>query len=349
MNIGIICEFNPFHKGHKYLIDSVKGAGDSVICCMSSNFVQRGDFAIYDKFTRAKTALQNGADLIIELPTPFCTLSAEGFAKSAVGLLENLKVIDKIAFGAECADIGILTDASKKLQSPGVQQQIALEMKSGISYPAARKKVLGSQLFDCPNNILALEYLKFATLPCVAVKRIGLGHDSGDPEYSASAIRATLSGENVSLMQNCERAVLARLRGMAPADFAAVADVSEGLENRIYRAARQATSLEELYGLIKTKRYTMSRVKRIVLRSFLGIEGAECDVPYIHVLGFTQSGKALLGKIKEKSPLPIITGVGDCDDKQKRLFERECYFTDLHALGYPTPLPCGREQRARLQ
>ena len=136
MNIGIICEFNPFHAGHAHLIKSVKSAGDKIICIMSGNFVQRGEFAVYDKFTRAKTALENGADLVIEMPPEQALLSAEGFATSAVKLAESLGIIDEIAFGAENADTAELKKIAELLKDPKVQGEISREMKSGISYPA---------------------------------------------------------------------------------------------------------------------------------------------------------------------------------------------------------------------
>ena len=135
MNIGIICEFNPFHAGHAHLIKSVKSADDKIICIMSGNFVQRGEFAVYDKFTRAKTALENGADLVIELPPEQALLSAEGFATSAVKLAESLGIIDEIAFGAENADTAELKKIAELLKDPKVQAEISREMKSGISYP----------------------------------------------------------------------------------------------------------------------------------------------------------------------------------------------------------------------
>lgn len=107
MNTGIICEFNPFHSGHKYLIDSIKSDG-AVICVMSGNFVQRGEFAIYDKFKRCDKALENGADIVIELPCVYSLMSAEGFANAGVTLLEKTGIVDEIAFGTECDDINKL-------------------------------------------------------------------------------------------------------------------------------------------------------------------------------------------------------------------------------------------------
>lgn len=348
MNIGIICEFNPFHKGHGHLINSVKGENDNVICCMSGNFVQRGEFAVYDKFTRAKTALQNGADLVIELPTVFSTLSAEGFCSAGVQLLEATGIVDKIAFGAENDNIDELKEIADKLNNEDVQNQIKQEMKKGISYPNARKNVLGSDLLDSPNNILAIEYLKATKLPCVAVKRIGKGHDSDDEEYSASEIRKNLDINEISSMKNCESAILARLRRMTAEDFAKIEDVNEGLENRIAYAVRSATTLNEVYDLIKSKRYTHSRIRRIILRAYLDIENTPDKPQYIRILGFNEKGRELLGNLKKNATLPIITKISDCGESTLPYFEQECAFTDLYNLGYKKPLPCGTEQRSQI-
>lgn len=348
MVTGIICEFNPFHGGHKYLIDKIKKEGNSVICCMSGNFVQRGEFAVYDKFKRTKAALTGGADLVIELPSACATLSAEGFASSAVKLLEATGIIDEIAFGAETKDIEALKSAAQMLNKNDIKQNITREMKKGLSYPIARKNILNTDLLDFPNNILACEYLRFASVPCRAIKRIGKGHDTDDMLYSASAIRATLKNDEISSMLNCEAAVLSALRKMNKADFLNIADVSEGLENRIFDAVRNASSLNELYSLIKTKRYTMARIRRIILRSYLGIYDNTAHAPYIRILGFNSAGRYLLSAMKKKANLPIITKYSECSGSIKDYFEQECKYTDLYNLGYKKPLPCGTEQRAQI-
>lgn len=348
MATGIICEFNPFHYGHKYLINKVKEENKAVICCMSGNFVQRGEFAVYDKFTRAKTALEGGADLVIELPAACSTLSAEGFAKSAVSLLEGTGIINEIAFGAETEDLEQLKRTADLLNDSKIKAEITREMKKGLPYPLARKNVLKTDLLDTPNNILACEYLRFAAVPCKAVKRIGKGHDTDDTLYSASAIRSTLDINKISTIKNCETAVLSKLRQMSKEDFAKIADVNEGLENRIYNAARNAGSLEELYDLIKTKRYTMARIRRIILRSYLGIFDNSANVPYIRILGFNGTGKELLSDMKKTADLPIVTKYSECSDDIRAYFEKECSYTDLYNLGYKKPLPCGTEQRSKI-
>lgn len=350
MNSGIICEFNPFHKGHKYLIDCIKGTGDTVICAMSGNFVQRGDFAVYDKYTRAEAALENGADLVIEIPAVCSTLSAQGFARAGVRLLEATGVCDAIAFGAECDN----TDELRRISLEIIERdsEIREELKKGISYPQARRNVIDSPLLDSPNNILAIEYLTCTKLKPIAVKRIGKGHDSDDAQYSASEIRKNLSANEISAMKNCESAVLYKLRTMSAEDFRQIDDVSEGLENRIADAVRTSTGLNEIYDKIKTKRYTHSRIRRIILRAFLSIDKSTPKEPqYLHILGFNENGRQLLSEMKKNADLPIISKYSDINnlsDSVKQLYDQECKFTDIYNLGFTPPRPCGTEQMSKV-
>ncbi|MCC8073904.1 MAG: nucleotidyltransferase family protein [Clostridiales bacterium] len=350
MNIGIICEFNPFHAGHKYLIDSVKQDKNGIICIMSGNIMQRGTFAVKDKFSRTKDALNNGADLVIELPCAYSLLSADGFAKYATEILEATGVVDNIAFGSECGNIDELTSLLKEIKSK--DDEIKEEQKKGITYPAACKNVVKSDLLNCPNNILALEYLKHTTLPCITVKRIGKGHDSDDEKYSASAIRKSMNNSDICTLENCETAILAMLRTMTADDFLEIEDVSEGLENRIIQAVRQASSLNELYDLIKTKRYTHARIRRIILRAYLGItKNYPKNPPYIRILGFNSNGREILSKMKKSASLPIVCRYSDVKHLNSdaiNLFELECRCTDLYNLGFSPVKPCGTEQKAKL-
>ncbi|MDE6111219.1 MAG: nucleotidyltransferase family protein, partial [Eubacterium sp.] len=292
--------------------------------------------------------IENGADLVIELPTVFSTLSAEGFCRAGIKLIEATGIADQIAFGAENNNIEELTEIANKLNNKDIQKEIASEMKSGISFPAARSKVLNTNILDYPNNILAVEYLKSATLPCYAIKRIGKGHDTDDELYSASAIRNILDKNEISSIYNCETAVLAKLRTMNSDDFRKITDVSEGLDNKIEKAVKEATSLDELYDLIKSKRYTHSRIRRIILRAYLGIDNIPDEAPYIRILGFNKKGKELLSEMKKAASKPIITKLKDCNEETLPFFLQECKFTDLYNLGYKKPLPCGTEQRAKI-
>ncbi len=345
MVYGIICEFNPFHKGHKYLIDSIKKDGDYVICAMSGNFVQRGEPAVYDKFTRAEAALKGGADLVIEIPTVCSTLSAQGFAKAGVSLLEATGVCEALAFGAECDDTEELLRVANEIKAR--DKEIKEELKNGLSYPAARQRVINSPLLDTPNNILAIEYLSCTNLKPVAVKRIGGGHDSDDSEYSASEIRKALSADDTASLKNCEAAVLYKLRGMSAEDFRNIDDVTEGLENRIVQALKTAQSIDELYDIIKTKRYTHSRIRRIILRAFLGIDkNAQKEPLYLRILGFNAKGRELLGEIKKAASLPLVTNYGDAKSLGGEIlaaFEEESRITDIYNIMYKAPKPCGTE------
>ncbi|MBE6741342.1 MAG: nucleotidyltransferase family protein [Ruminococcaceae bacterium] len=350
MNLGIICEFNPIHEGHKHLISTVKGENDAVICAMSGNFVQRGEFAVYDKFERAKSAIEAGADLVIEIPTLCSTLSAQGFAKAGVDILEATGISNAIAFGSECGNINELKRIANEIKEK--DELIKAELAKGVSYPAARQNVIASPVLEGANDILAIEYISQTVLDTIAVKRIGKGHDSDDEEHSSSEIRKHLSLDDISSLKNCEKAVLYKLRTMNEADFLNIDDVSEGLENRIVGAVKTAKTLDELYDMIKTKRYTHSRIRRIILRAYLGITK---DMPknpqYLRVLAFNSKGRELLSEMKKRAVLPVITKYGDAKaqgDETKKLFELESQFTDIFHLGYKIPRPCEEEKTKQI-
>lgn len=349
MNFGIICELNPLHNGHKYLFDKCKNGDNAIICALSGNFVQRGEFAIYDKYTRAKAAIENGADLVIEIPTLSAIQSAQGYAKAGVKILEATGIVDTLAFGAENADIDMLKDVANQIIEK--DNEIKAELEKGISYPSARKSVVNSPLLDSPNNILAIEYLTYTMLNAMAIERIGKGHDTDDKDYSAKEIRSKLRLDEICSLKNCEKAVLYKLRTMTAEDFLQIEDISEGLENRIVKCVKEAKTLEELYDLIKTKRYTHSRIRRIILRAFLGItKDMEKEPQYLHILAFNEKGQELLAQMRKTATLPIITKYGNIKDNDiKELFDLECKFTDIYNLGYKEIIPCGEEQRAKVE
>ena len=350
MNFGIICEFNPLHSGHKHLINSVKGEGDGIICAMSGNFVQRGEFAVYDKFDRAKAAVEAGADLVIELPTLCSTLSAQGFAKAGVDILEATGICDRLAFGAECSDINELKRIAELIKEN--DELIKSELEKGISYPKARQNAVSSPILEGANNILAIEYISQTSLDCVATERIGAGHDSEDILYSSSEIRKHLNPDDISSLNNCEKAVFYKLRTMSEADFLQIDDVCEGLENRIVNAVKTAKSLDELYDMIKTKRYTHSRIRRIILRAYLGITKDMPKEPqYLRILAFNKKGRDMLSEIKKSAQLPVITKYADAKvqgETIQKLFELESRFTDIYNLGYKVALPCEEEKTKQI-
>ena len=363
--LGVIAEYNPFHHGHSYhLQESIKQAEtDYTVAVISGNFVQRGNPSVINKWQKTKMALQSGIDLVIELPTIYSVSSAENFAHGAVQILESLKIVNTLSFGTETDDLAGLNNIANLLTNEPKEYTTILheELKKGNSFPKARQtavlKILNDNrrytgLLTSPNNILAIEYLRHTSLPAKAVRRIGKGHDTNDELYSASAIRKKLNQGEICTIKNCEKAILARLRAMSSEDFAQIEDVNEGLENRIYNAVRQSASVEDIYKLIKTKRYTLSRIRRIILKAYLGItKEYSFDVPYIRILGFNSKGKELLPILKKNAKLPIISKYSDIqrlDNNGKKLFELECRCTDLYNLGYKNPLPCGTEQRSKL-
>ena len=305
----ITAEYNPFHKGHRWQLEQVRAAGAShVAVVMSPDFTQRGTPAIFPKRLRAQAALQNGADLVLELPVCYALAGAQRFAFGAVQLAAAMGCVDLLAFGAENADLLQLRQACTALQQEEVNQNIRQLLPSGITFAKARERavaaVYGEEtalLLQKPNNILAIEYLcQLEKLPDahiqpLALGRIGNTHD-GEPvgEFaSASFLRGLiLEGrweqaqqylpQNVwqlyrqaqqdgqfADLQLGERAVLSALRRMEQKEMAQLADLSEGLENRLYRASREACSLEQLYAAVKSKRYPLARVRRLVMNAFL--------------------------------------------------------------------------------
>lgn len=349
--IGIVCEFNPFHNGHKYLIDSVKKDGDTVVCVMSGNFVQRGEPAIFDKRCRVKTALLCGADLVIELPAAFSVSGAQVFARGGVKLLDSLGVVDTLAFGSECGDLEKLISAADALEDSRVHDVIYSSMQTGVTYAVARenavRKFFGEETADVlhgSNDILAVEYIGALKLLCSKIKpcavlRKGVMHDGGASEgdfASGSLLREKIMNkENVSNFMPTEAfsviegalkesfapsdykkldvAVLAFLRKATADDLRNTPDVSEGIENRIINAAQNASTLSEVFDNAKTKRYTHARIRRIVLCAFLGIKNSDvaCGMPYIRILGFSKKGEELLHSIKKSASLPIVARACD--------------------------------------
>ncbi len=378
-NIGIISEFNPFHTGHRFLLNSVKGENDTVICVMSGNFVQRGDVAILPKYERVRAALKNGADLIIELPSPHALSTAQSFATAGVYLLKALGITDKIAFGSECGDIAALESAADILMSDEFESKIGSRLKSGDTYAKIRTDLMAeynpflAEIIKSPNNTLAIEYIiaakKLDFDGCFqTVKRQGAEHDSDkicDTAVSASLIRQHLLNgnaepikaflpfidnlDNFADIKNLETSILASLRAdNRPNRYAALPDISEGIENRIVAAVKTAKSLDELLQTIKTKRYTLSRIRRIILCAFLGItkEIADTMPQYIRVLGFTEKGLYTLKEISKVCPLPIIAKAADLEflsPAALALWDLEVKCGDLWALSLNNPQICGGE------
>ncbi len=362
--VGIIAEYNPFHAGHAFHVaETRRRLGEcAVAAVMSGNFVQRGECAVLDKWTRAKAALKGGVDLVLELPTVWAVSSAECFARGAAGILEGTGVVSRLSFGSECGDVDKLQRVAVCLDSPRYLDELRRFLDEGLPFAACRQAAVGellgsepAELLAQPNNNLGIEYIRALNalgsgIRSVTIPRTGAGHDGGEhPEYpSASFVReqirsGALGSENPAWMKNGERWVLGALRAMDGEDFAALPDCGEGLSQRIYRAARQGAALEEVYDLAKTKRYAHARIRRAVLWGALGLTlaGRPEFPPYLRVLGANERGRGLLREMKTAASLPVITK--PAHGKGIPLFELEARCTDLYQLCRREPGPCGLE------
>lgn len=346
---GIIVEYNPLHSGHLRLLEAGRaalGPDTAMVCVMSGNFVQRGDFALLRKHARARAAVESGADLVLELPLPWAVSSAEGFAAGGVQALAATGVVEHLLFGSECGDVSALERVAAALLAPSFRDRLREVLPGAVSFAAARQRALtgllpeeDAALLESPNNILGIEYCKAilaqgAALTPLALPRLGAAHGGGRPgEHngipmaSASYLRS-LTVEDwepyvppraaalytraaaAGLLADgskFEVAVLALLRAKPEADFAAVRGVSEGLEHRLAAAVREATSLDDLYTRLKTKRYPHARLRRLVLDAALGIPAELPAPPYIQVLG---ARKTALSRLKQAA-LPAGTSLAD--------------------------------------
>ena len=331
---GIICEYNPLHLGHRKQIRFLKDKEEAVVCIMSGNFVQRGHPALFDKSLRAEAAVACGADLVLELPVTCALSSAEGFAAGGVRFLSP--ICDRLCFGAETAEISRLMETAEALLSPSFSPALRAQLDTGKSFPAARaaaltEMALDGNLLGSPNNILAVEYCKAiisqkSNLEPLAIHREGGYHDTlPNPENpSATAIRAAIAAGDsweryvpeaaVRLFQNAprhslpagERAILGKLRTMTDSEFEALPYGSEGLWRKLMHASRREATLEAILEAVKSKRYTRTRLDRMVMCAFLGIsqEMLDTPAPYARVLAFNDTGRAILSNAKSTGLYP---------------------------------------------
>ncbi len=380
---GIIAEFNPFHKGHKALIDHLHQIGDTVVCALSGNFVQRGDTAIIPKSKRAEAALLCSADLVVELPVCWSMSTAQNFALGGVAQLMAVGC-EKIAFGSECGDAKLLEKTADVLSAPTFGTLLSKELSNGISFAAAREKAAiqsgaPENILSNPNDTLAVEYILAArqlgyTGTFLAFKRIGSEHDSknihpntvsssllrehiiqGDfgfaERYMPIELRGFIREEQVSDINRIETAILSVLRTKTNADFAKLPDISEGLENKLYFSVQNATGLEELYRSVKTKRYSLARIRRLVLSAYLDIPCAcfKTVPPYVRILGFNENGEKIIKELNTDAL--IVTRAAqlkELDGAAKTVFDTECRATNLYALSLKKPLSCGLEYKMKL-
>ena len=389
--LGIIAEYNPFHNGHLYHISRSKQETNAqyVIAVISGNFVQRGNTSIINKWKKARMALLNGVDLVIELPTIYSISSAENFAEGAIKIFNSLGIVDSISFGMETNDISTLNNIANVLYNEPKEYITLLshELKKGNSYPKSRENALLMYLNDLKryanvlsgsNNILGIEYLKAmrktkSTITPIGIKREKVLYNDKyivDEFASATAIRKMLMtkelndiskvmprnsylllGEELKKGHYCvdisrfEKEIIYTLRKMKTEDIAKLPDVSEGLENSIKNAADSCNTLEELINIVKTKRFTQTRIQRILLYALLGIDKKQMEtskkvVPYVRILGFNNKGKELISEMMKLNPkLNVITSVKKyivsvANKNLKEMLEKDILATNIYTLGY---------------
>ena len=391
--IGIVAEYNPFHCGHQYHIKQSKlqcPEADGIIAVMSGNFTQRGEPAIFDKWTRTKAALHGGADLVLELPTAFATRSAGYFARGAVLTLAATGIVSHLSCGVEntpqqdmaytLQQIAALLADEPEPYREALQHSIG----EGMAYPQARQKALqelhisGAELLDTPNNILALEYLQNIAsdnLPIapLLIPRAGNYHAEHIPTdakqfASATAIRKLILEDNrtwqkqmpdlcaQTLSEHLSKAyppmhiddflhpLLFLLRRTTPSELQTIAEMTEGLENRILEAAhRDIHSVNDLCMAIKSKRYTYTRIQRTLLHILLNFteQYAANEPAYIRVLGFNATGQKLLKEMKKKAQLPVLIRPArqknELSEQGRKLLDLDVRATNLYYTGYQNP------------
>lgn len=389
--LGIVGEYNPFHNGHLYHLEQSKKMTSSnyTVAIMSGNFTQRGSTAIIDKWSRAEVALKNGIDLVLELPVLYATSSAENFASGAIKLLDSLKVVDYVSFGAETSNIDILSNIADILIKEPKEYKNLLnhELSKGHSFPKARENALMMYLNDIkkysnilsgPNNILGIEYIKAlkkykSNIQPISIARFEAGYN--DTSYSgniasATAIRNIVKNgafnalakllpessyriliNNIKLgyvvpdLSVFEKQIIYNLRNMTTSQISELADVNEGLEFALKKASNSCNKLIELMRAMKSKRYTSTRIQRILLYSLLNITKKDIALskktnPYMRVLGATDRGKFIISEIAKANPkLEIVTSVKrfteNCHNKNVlSILDKDIWATNVYSLGY---------------
>ena len=378
---GIVAEYNPFHAGHAHHIAETRrvlGADTAAVCAMSGNFVQRGDLAVMEKYARAAAAVRCGADLVLETPLSACLSSAEGFARGAVALLDALGCVTHLSFGAERADLALLQRAAdlSHRQEEALRQGLA----AGLPYAAAMQQAVGAAdpeagaLLASPNNTLGVEYLRAlaargSRMQPLAIERKGGAHDSDTPADglpSASYLRGLLargdaeacrplmpeasfavleqeiqSGAAPVVRNAADLAILAHLRRLDAAALIPFCSGDNGLAHRLADAIRYNTSFSEICTAAQTRRYPLARVRRVLLRAWLGLPQSVSPEPqYIRVLAIGRQGRTILRRMKDTCALPVVIKPAterSLPENLQPALARDALADDLYALAYPAP------------
>lgn len=372
---GIVAEYNPFHNGHAYHCEKTRqllGDETALIAVMSGNFVQRGDFAMLDKYQRAAMAVQNGLDLVIELPLAAALSSAEDFSRGAIAALEKMGCVTHLSFGSECGDITRIQKAARADRSL-VHRYIA----AGASYAAALQQAVSAAdpdagtLLSHPNNTLGIEYCAAldtldSQITPITIFRDGAAHDSADVHVrpSASFLRTQIlqghlegckarmplsafsilseacdTGHAPASHTVCDLALVSYLRRLSPADFIPYTGDIDGLHHRLYRAVQQNFNFSAICQAAQTRRYPLARIRRALLRTYLGLCHDASPLPrYLRVLAIGPHGRKLLREIAAHSPLPLI--VKPVSEKKlpqdlQPYLQQDILADDLYSLAQP--------------
>lgn len=379
--------FHNGHAYH--IAETRAAGAEYIVVVLGGHFTQRGEPALLTKTDRIRMALAGGADLVIEMPQPFGLSSAEMFARGGIALLDGMGCVDTVSFGSECGDVELLTEIAAIMQTERFKSALRAALEEGIPYAAAQEKALKTvkdgeyaAVLSAPNNTLGLEYCKSllalqSKMQPFTVKRTGAAHNTaadGGTFTSAGHLRECVRKEKwqeilpflpkagLEILQNAnvcgrcntdiriyDRILLAKLRSMSRDAFAALPFISEGLENRLYEAARTQTSVDDIIVTVKTKRYPLARLRRILAAAYLGLTAEDMPLlpSYIRVLGIGVHGAALLKETAKSARLPLFTDAKQppTDAFSEKAFDFECKASDLYGALLPFPTPCGEEFR----
>lgn len=377
-SVGIIAEYNPFHNGHKYHLEQAltESGADVCVSVISGNFTQRGEIALLDKWTRAEMAVRNGVNLVVEMPTVFACSNAGYFAEAGVEILEALGA-ESICFGSESGNTEELSRIAREIESnrQNLEEEIKDGVKDGLAYPKARSravsKLLGEKAasaIESPNNILAIEYIRrMKNARPLAVKRLGAGYhdtDSLDSMASATAVRKLLKegGDISRIVPEISREMLENPRDcfadsqmLAPliiqnilqksaGELNSVFGAEEGLGNIMKNRVRYWKSYEDIVDELKSKRYTRTRIERVLVHTLLGIKREDMlfASKYTRVLAFDEKGSKYLKQVKKSGEckLPIITNVNrdkDALPEIQETLEKDILAADIYNMA------CGRD------
>lgn len=381
---GVVCEYNPMHNGHVYHLEKTRESGAThIVCALSADFVQRGECAYLDKFTRADIAVHCGADLVVEIPVIWSSSAAESYALGAVSILDSLGC-DFLSFGSETDDKKLLTDCAGIVENKEANSLIRRFVSEGNSYPASVAKAAeclygktAAEVFSSPNSTLSLEYIRTlwkirSNMDFLPVKRNGAAHDSEKSDgitASASYLRSLEDirsmkpfmpsyayeklmekvgeGKAPCTLKNGERVILSFLRRLSLDDIKQITGDNNGLSERIYEAVKTSCSLDELLFKVKTKAFTLARIRRTVIQLFLGIpfEKTKEIPPYIRVLAANRKGLEILKNASDK--IPVVTRHSDIlklDEQAKEIYEISCRAADQYAFFSQKAGACLSEQ-----